>query len=352
VPVAAALPNPELGYIGYSRTRGDSTAINRTQHQAQLEQPLLVLGQRGARKAYASSLASLAERRMGVHRLEAVRRARHAFVTLLSAQRRTVILAEQERALHTVFDVVSKRAAAGAQSAYDALRIEVELAQLSSRLQQAQAAEQAASTALALELGRRDWEPRAEGELSFSALPIPATWEQVRRGLPAVRAAEQSVRASHLSIGLARAERRPVPSLTAGGYWTTGGDSASAVFGVAIPLPVWNTGKPAIEAAEAVRRAAELAQHVVEVQAETQLGGAIKLFQATREAFEIYERGAIVKLPRLREMADASYKAGAASILVLLDARRSTTDVELGRLEVLEAALHAETEVLAAAGAL
>jgi heavy metal efflux system protein len=351
VDVAQALPNPEISYVGYARTTGNNAAINGTQHQAQVEQPLLVFGQRGARRSYARSLSKLAGERVAVTQQEALRRARHAFVELQTSQRAVELLTQYQDQLTSIFDVVSKRAAAGSQSAYDALRVEVEVAQLSSRLEQAQATERAASVALALELGRKGWFPRAEGELGFSRI-LSTRWEDVQKSLPSLRAAEQEVRAAQASIELARAERRPIPALTAGGYWTTDGKSSSVVFGAALPLPVWNTGKASIRAAETTQKAAELARTIVETQSETRLIGALQLFESTREAFAIYERGTLEKLPRLCSMADAAYKAGAASVLVLLDANRSANDIELGRLAVLENVMHAEVEVLAASGSL
>ena len=71
-------------------------------------------------------------------------------------------------------------------------------------------------------------------------------------------------------------------------------------------------------------------------------------FRARRAAVATFEADAIERLPRVRQMAEASYKAGQGGIVELLDALDAITEARLRHIELIEAALDAELDVRAA----
>jgi cobalt-zinc-cadmium efflux system outer membrane protein len=62
-----------------------------------------------------------------------------------------------------------------------------------------------------------------------------------------------------------------------------------------------------------------------------------------------FEADAIARLPRVRAMAEASYRAGQGTIVELLDALDAITEARLHELELVTAAQGAALDVRAAA---
>ena len=62
-----------------------------------------------------------------------------------------------------------------------------------------------------------------------------------------------------------------------------------------------------------------------------------------------FEADAIERLPRVRTMAEASYRAGQGSIVELLDALDAITEARLRDIDLVATALDAELDVRAAA---
>ncbi|HEX7837332.1 MAG TPA: hypothetical protein VF469_07715, partial [Kofleriaceae bacterium] len=67
------------------------------------------------------------------------------------------------------------------------------------------------------------------------------------------------------------------------------------------------------------------------------------------EAVTRFRAGAIERLPRVRTMAEASYRSGQGGIVELLDALAAITEAHLREIELVAAALGAELDVRAAA---
>jgi len=350
IAVARVLPNPSLSYTGFGRI-GNGPQYG-TQHQLGIEQPLLIGGQRGAREHAARDRASAARAEIIVAELELEAAALQSFIALLAAQARVEELsaahADVDRVSHTVHESVH----AGAEAQYDASRVELESAQLDTRLAQAMAEVSAASASLAATIGLPGWQPRARGELA----PLGVTddfarlWQSARHALPALRLAERQSWAARSEIEVARAERWGVPSVSAGTLLTTSGGSAAAFVGLSAPLPVFDFGGAAIDRAAAGLSAAEASRSAIEANAQAVLGGALESLRARRAALATYDRGVGDRVPELRQMAEMAYRSGTASLLELLDSVRAAIDVKLERVELVAQVMAAELDVLVASG--
>ncbi len=140
--------------------------------------------------------------------------------------------------------------------------------------------------------------------------------------------------------------RIPLPALEAGADWDdpTNPGRTYFVFGVAIPLPIWNQGGAGLDVARAQsEQAAGLAQ-------EARLEGARRVAEATTRRREAATRARIARdslLPsatRLRERATAAYRAGETGVVPVLDALRSEREIALGAILDLLAYQDAVTE--------
>jgi cobalt-zinc-cadmium efflux system outer membrane protein len=162
----------------------------------------------------------------------------------------------------------------------------------------------------------------------------PVTLERV----PAVRAA---VADSGSAAALARSANIaavPLPTIQSGAEWddpTEPNAGALAVFGLSIPLPLWNHGGGT--AAEARARAIEAAANVREARLST-----AQRIEATR--VHLIESGFRARFARdtllpaaraLRQRALRAYQAGETGILPVLDALRSERDATLAGVQDL-----------------
>ncbi|MEZ4391768.1 MAG: TolC family protein [Polyangiales bacterium] len=352
VAAAAVYPNPTLSYSLYGRVQGQSDAINGTQHQVTLEQPLL-LGHDALRRDAARGAAEARRAEVDAAVFDIVIEARRRFVSLLAAQARLGLLRATRAELDAIADIVRGRASAGAQSAYDVARVELEAAQLDARAASADADVRERAAALSAWLGISGWTPVARGEFP-SAAPAPSVarlWPEVLARSASLRAARRRAAAAGLDVRRAERERVPVPTLGLGAYVTTDGGSSSLYGSVSLPLPTWDTGSAQLRRAQAARAQAEANLDAAEREQRARLEGAVRVFEARRAALDTHAEGAMRGLPGLREMAEASYRSGASRVFDLLDAFRTRLAVQEQRVELVEQLEGARVEVDAATGA-
>jgi len=348
---AQTLPNPSVSYGGAHLLSGLSTGAV-TQHQIVLDQPLLVSHQRAAREAEAD--LNLAASRARVDQTLAERRVtvRQAFATLLSRQQQLEVSQQSLADLERVLQVVRVRADAGERSRYDVARVETETEALRVGIMNAEAEVEDAAGQLATLLGLPGWSPRAIGTLAPSDVPTESNqlWDIATTHRPALVALRQQQAASRGGIVLARRERLPVPVLSGGAQLTQDVTGTSAVFGLSLPLPVFDKNQGAIAKAEAQLNADVLALTAELEEAHAEVDRAAKLLRARREALTRLEGGVVQRVPVLRQMAEDAYREGSGDILDLLDAMRSQRTIQLSHVQQLESVTLAEETVRAVTG--
>jgi cobalt-zinc-cadmium efflux system outer membrane protein len=141
----------------------------------------------------------------------------------------------------------------------------------------------------------------------------------------------------------------PTPSLQLQGFGTTDPQGIAVTVGLAIQLPFIDRNQGAVARARAQEHAAELDHRATAAELAGDLARAVAIEHARRVAAAQFEADAIERLPRVRAMAEASYRAGQGSIVELLDALDAITFARLREIELVAAALDAALEVRAAA---
>ncbi|HKU43007.1 MAG TPA: TolC family protein [Polyangiales bacterium] len=350
VGVAGVLPNPSLSYTGYGRVgHGDQYG---TQHEIGVEVPLWLAGQRGARVRSAERRAELARAEAATSETELEASALRAWLGLLDAQTRVATLEQAQREVASLAETVHARVAAGAQSAYDAARVDLESAELATRLATEHAEAQEQSAAFAEALGIPGWHPRAVGTLSPLGLDpnFAALWRAAAQKLPQLVAAEHADAVAASDLELARAERWPALTVSAGTLLTTDQGSTALMLGVSAPIPLLDFGGAAMDQARAAQASANAEHHSAELAAKARLEAAVAGLRNKRAALTTYEQQVGARLPGLRDMAKSAYESGRANVLELLDSFRTGIDVALERSELTRDVLDAELDVLGAAG--
>jgi len=348
VVAAGAHPNPTLSYgllIGIE----DPSFINGTQHTPTLEQPVLVGGQRGARKTAARLGVEAAEARERSAYHDIAREARSLFVELLADQEREQNLETSLADFSRARCVVLGRADSGAMSQYDEARIDVEVRAAAARLAQARGDTEDTSGRLASLLGEPVLRPRASGDLRGFVGVAQAEPVAVDR-LPSVVAANRSIEAARAAVDVAKRDRVPTPTFGVGASFTTNSYTLAANLGVSIDLPIFDRNQGAIARAGAELDAVELERQATRVHAAAEVVRASDTLRAREQALAQYEDSVVAHLPELRRMANDAYQTGRGTILELLDTLRTADEAGGTEIDYLEAAALASVDLLAAQG--
>jgi cobalt-zinc-cadmium efflux system outer membrane protein len=348
VVAAKVAPNPSLDYEGTRLHSGTNTGAA-TVDQWSLEWPLLMFGQRGARKRAASSGVAAAEAHVEADLAARARDVRVAFDDLLSQQERTRILEEARADLERVAKIVTARKDAGEASEYDSLRVQTEFREMDATLGDARGDLADARGRLAVLLGCPGFTARAVGELKVDAaapLDVEALWTIASEKLPALSAARRDAEAASAEARAARRDAWPVPVLTGGAVLTQDAQSNSAMFGVSIPLPVLDRNQGAVAHAQAKEDETALERKALEAETRADLERAVAVATKRRAALAELDADVSSRLPEMRSMAESAYREGRGDILELLDAFRSLIATRLARVDAFAGATHADADLL------
>lgn len=340
---ARIYPNPSVGFTS-ARTMAGTDTIGGSQHMLAIDVPILIGRQRARREAAAKKHVEATRAEVAVAQGEAELAIRARFAELAVAQDQTAVLTNALVDARSLREIVAGRSSAGAGSAYAVERIDLAIATLASRVEQATALEVAASGELALAVGVPGWHPRAVGGLA--AQPAPVTVAPDHPALAADRAARESARADELR---AMADAIPTPSLGLQTFGTTDPSGLVAAVGITIPLPLFDRNQGAVARARAEVRRAELTVVARQAELSGELDRATRVLAARRDALARFQADALQRLAKVRTMAETAYRSGQGGIVELLDALDAITDARLRELELRAAVAEAELDVRRAA---
>lgn len=146
------LPNPRLALAGGWHIHGESDSADQ-QYSVLLAQSLPVWGRLGASKEAARLTSSAVERGFAAEGWQLLGEVRRAYLELQLASGHQAVLNAGLADLERVQHVLEARTAAGANPAYDRIRLEVERGSLRARLAQAEVEVSDASSRLAAAIG-------------------------------------------------------------------------------------------------------------------------------------------------------------------------------------------------------
>jgi len=355
VVAAGVLPNPRVSYGRYDLTSQRNTMYDgRIQEAVTLEIPVQIAGQRGARLDAAERQVETTEAGVEADFAALVRESWSLFIRLLAGQERVAILEQAFEDLERLRKIVAGREQAGSASPYDLLRMGIEAKGLEIRLESARSELAGTAGDLGVALGLAGWKPEALGTLAPLGVPadLRALWDQAQDLNPELEAAKRGEIAADAGIERARRERWPTPSLQVGNAFTDKPYGMTTFAGVAVELPLFDRGQGGMARASAEKQAALLERQLITSRTRVELERAVDLLTRRRESLEKFQRDVLAQLPALKDMSESAYRLGKGSLLELLDATRSRTDIRINHLELLEAETEAELDLLKASGLL
>jgi outer membrane protein, heavy metal efflux system len=327
--VAGTVPNPTVSY---------SHSESAPRYHLLVDQPLEWLLRRGRDRQAARFGIGAAQADSSLTVAEQEREVRVVYYTARAAVIAESLGVAQTALSDSVVRISAARLRAGDISLLEAEQARAEAARSRQNLSSVREDARVAASDLGRVVGLDPMAPPMpidQLDAGLDRLSIqPVTLERV----PAVRAAVADSGAAAALARSANIAAVPLPTIQSGVEWddpTEPNAGALAVFGLSIPLPLWNHA--AGTAAEAQARASEAAANVREARL-----SAAQRIEATR--VHLMESGFRARFARdtllpaaraLRQRALRAYQAGETGILPVLDALRSERDATLAGVQDL-----------------
>ena len=161
----------------------------------------------------------------------------------------------------------------------------------------------------------------AAGQVGTGAVPQPSVQAERR---PDLLAAREELRRAETETRLQRALRSPNVTL-GGGYKRDFGTNA-VVFGVTVPVPLWNKNQGGVARATAEQRVVASNLAAVELDVRLDIQQAQNSVDVNRARADYIERQVLASAREARDVVSESYKLGAADLIDFLDAQRAFRD--------------------------
>jgi cobalt-zinc-cadmium efflux system outer membrane protein len=298
-----------------------------------LNLPLGWIAQRGARISAAEAGVDTADAEARALRRDVLLQLRTLFWNLAFEQARARTLEELEGQARRLVSTVRRKVETGEARPVEATRVEIELEKVAVEVEAARTLLGSRQGQLGLWFGR----PRVVAKADLAALPSAAATElaldQLRERHPSIAAARARVRA--LQADLVTEERARIPALSVVGFTAHELDRKSYGGGLAVDLPVWNWNAGRIAQAQATLAAGRKEADTAALEIESM---AIEAQATCRASVATAARLGGAVLPRAESAAaimEKTYTLGEASLLELIDTRRTLLDMRRLHLNAL-----------------
>ena len=260
---------------------------------------------------------------------------RRSYFQLVLAQSDKEVARASLDEIDRVLSLSRERARVGEIARADVRRLEVERLRFADDAFSAELALKNARSALLALMGAEDLSQAVEAADPLSmpgahAVPVPAASGTKSldasgiAGRPDLLAARTEVRRAETETRLQRALRSP--NVTVGGGYRREFGANTVVFGVTVPLPLWNRNQGGMARAQAER---DLATHnlaAVELEVRLDVQQAVNAVDTARARAEYIERQVLASARESRDVVSESYRLGAVDLIDYLDAQRGFRD--------------------------
>ena len=316
---SAAYPNPTVS-VTHETLGGGATDYSETYYNVSqtFEWPWLA----AARRTAASRIGNALGARVAADSVRLVFEVKRAFIEAAAAERTRDALEEATALVRRAEGQATARAADGDLSEYELRRLRVERARYEIDLAAATLALRAARrtlTSLILPDAARELAPLELPDAEPLGFALEHVLSAARVNRPELVAAANWTAAAQGARGVARAERLPVATLTAG--YKDQSDGLTGVFlGVALPLPLFDRNGAAVAARDAAVRSAEARQLLVARQIHNDVRRAYDAYVAARERANLMRTDLVGDTDALLRIARVAYEEGEMTLVELFDA--------------------------------
>jgi len=265
----------------------------------------------------------------------------------------TIDLAQQDlKSFQQTVDIGEFQFKAGGISEDDYLKIELQLLQFETDLEQAQLARQQGLSDLRQLLGYESVSADYDVVDAFDYLPLKANLEDLQmkalQNRPDLRAAVQGVTAANSGYALAKADGKQ--DVTVSGNYSHVNAINAATFYASMPLPIFDRNQGEIARTKSVITQMQEQQAFTNGQVMTDVKDAYEGLKSTDKVVLLYRDKYREIAKKDRDIADYAYHRGALALLDFLDAERSYRAAELGYRQTLASYLLALEQLREAVG--
>jgi outer membrane protein, heavy metal efflux system len=279
-----------------------------------------------------------------------------AYLAALLAGENARVLDESASYMRQEAKIARAQLAAGDLSDADEKTLEINAGQFELQAKAADAAAVQARIAVEVLLGinqpEGDWVPADSLEkLIELSPPPPAPEAQPGIARPDVLAAETDLRGGRAQLQLQKAMRLPDPTFMVGEeHDPPGGGPAvdTFLFGISLPLPLWNRNGGNIKAAEAAVDQFADALGKIKSQAAADIANAEAAYEEAHERWLRYRDEIAPQSAKVRESVAFSYGKGASTLVDLLNAEQTDNTIRLALAQAMNDTASAAADLNAA----
>lgn len=316
---ARARPNPTLE-IGVEDTRRATRETT-----VQLSQPLELGGRRARRVTAAERARDAARADLRLRRAAVQAGVTTAFMDTVAAQERLRLAQESQSVADSVTGTVSRRVQAGKASPVEETRARV--AQSYVRLEVSKAQSELSHARLALASTWGNVSPRFDHALgTLSALPALPAWDALAAqltSLPGVVRARVEVARREALVAVEQGRRAPELAITAGVKRSAELGRHQAVFGLSVPLPLFDRNRGNV--LEALRRTDVAKDEVdaAETRIYTELAQGYERLRVARHEAQVLASDILPGAQSAYDAAVKGFEFGKFAYVDVLDAQRT-----------------------------
>lgn len=342
--VAGLRPNPSVSVeVENIAGSGAYRGVGEAETTVGFSLPLELGGKRGARVGVANARLDRARLESEIAKADIRLRVTQAYLLAAGAERRLAVAREQLRVAEEALRVASDRVMVGATYPIDEQRAQVQL--VNARTEAERAERTVAVTRRNLErlIGQpisgdldQNWFDRT-GTYGPAALPEV-------EGTLAYAAASADLTIADANVRLARSQRMPDLTLSAGTRRIEGSNDQAMLVGVSLPLPFFNSGRASVSQASAERDQADARRRVTRLDVEAEIADAAA--DRDNAAASVRASGpALEAAIEAARIARVGYGQGKFDQLVLLDAERTLLETRIAQIDALSSYHDAEARL-------
>lgn len=332
--VAGLRPNPSVSaqsenVVGSGPYRG----FDQAETTVTFSMPVELGGKRGARVGVADARIGRAQLDAAITLADVRLKVTQAYIEAVAAERRLGIARDQLKIADEALRVAKDRVMVGESSPIDEQRTSVNQINARTGLERAERAYQVARSNLALLTGQAVETPLDQAWFERTGTYGPAT-DPRAEGTLAYAAARADLRIADANVRLARSQRVPDLTVSAGARRLSATGDTAAVVGVSVPLPFFNNGRASISQARAERDQADARQRAARLDASQDIANA-RRDRDNAEASVRASGPALAAATEAARIARLGYGRGKFDQLVLLEAERTLAETRNAAVDAL-----------------
>ncbi|MFA5180462.1 MAG: TolC family protein [Syntrophales bacterium] len=351
---ARSLPNPEAE-LKTENIYGnkDRTGFTSAESTFSLGQTIELAGKRSKRTNIAALDRDLAKWDFDGKTLDVILEVRKSFIDVLSEQERVRLQEELVKVAEQSFTTVSARVLAGKVSPIDETRASAALSLVKIDLERARRSLDSARNKLSALLGEKSPSSfTAAGSLDVGS-PVPEYGELLKRiyGNPDIARWKNESEQRSMALDLEKAKRIPDPVITGGVKRFSENQENTFLAGISFPLPIFNTNKGSILAAQKRLTKAQEEKKAAILKAQTALSDAYLTLSSSFAEATSLKANVIPALQNAHDSIYEGYRFGKFGFIDVLDAQRGLFEAKVKYIDSLGAYKKADANIKRLTGA-